>query len=143
MAYYSYDRGEYETTQNHQLCLIWIECIFKTSKTNERWSSNGLHAITPFWQWRNHKGLNVPMDIFCDTKINELVHERFYVYNSLSLYNGCLETVHIDNQIMLHFVNIWSKKVIVNISYPSTVNKIDGYLDSRISPTSVKYIISR
>ena len=64
-----------------------------------------------------------------------------YVYNPLSLYNICLETVHINNQTILHFVNLWPKGVIVNSSYPSTVNKIYGYLDAIISPTSVSYII--
>ena len=67
----------------------------------------------------------------------------FYVYMKLPLYNGCLETVHINIQTILQFVNIWSKEAIENISYPSTVNKIDGYLDSRISITSARYVISR
>ena len=49
----------------------------------------------------------------------------FYVYKSLSFYNGCLETVHINNQRILNFVNICSKEVIVNTSYPSTINQID------------------
>ena len=65
----------------------------------------------------------------------------FYVYKTLSLYNGCFETVHINNQIILHFVNLWSKEVIENISYPSTVNQIDGYMDARIIPTPVRYTI--
>ena len=67
----------------------------------------------------------------------------FYVYKSLALYNGFLETVHINNQRILHFVNIWSKEVIVNVSYPRTVNQIYGYMDAIISPTLVRYIISR
>ena len=67
----------------------------------------------------------------------------FYVNNSLSVYNGFLEIFHINNQTILHFINIWSKEVPVNISYPSTVNKIDGYLDASISPTYIRYIISR
>ena len=33
----------------------------------------------------------------------------FYVNKSLLLYNGCLETVHINNQTILQFVYIWSK----------------------------------
>ena len=67
----------------------------------------------------------------------------FYDYKSLSFYSECLETVHINNQRILRFVNILSKEVPLNISYPSTVNQIYGYLDTRISPTSVGNIISR
>ena len=66
----------------------------------------------------------------------------FYVHTELSLYNGFLEKFHINNQKILHFVNIWSKEAIENISYPSTVYQIDGYLDASIIPTSVRYIIS-
>ena len=44
---------------------------------------------------------------------------------------------------ILDFVHLWSKEVPVNISYPSTINNIDEYLDARISPTPVGYIISR
>ena len=29
-----------------------------------------------------------------------------YVHKLLSLYNVCLETVHINNQMLLHFVNL-------------------------------------
>ena len=49
----------------------------------------------------------------------------FYVYMSLLFYKGCLEIVHINNQTILHFFNLWFKEVPVNISYPSTVNQID------------------
>ena len=35
------------------------------------------------------------------------------------------------------FFSLWSKEAIENISYPITVNKIDGYLDARISPISL------
>ena len=66
----------------------------------------------------------------------------FYVYKSLSLYNRFLETVHTGNK-KLHFVNQWSKEVIVNIIYPKTVNQIYGYLDKNISPTLVRYTLSR
>ena len=60
----------------------------------------------------------------------------------LSLYNGCLERVHINKQTRLDFVNIWSKEVILNVSYPITVNQINGYMDSSISPTPVRHTIS-
>ena len=70
------------------------------------------------------------------------MNERFYIYRSLSLYNRFLETFHINNQKILFF-NLWSKEVIVNISYPSTFNKMYRYLDASISPTSVRCIISR
>ena len=66
-----------------------------------------------------------------------------YVYNPLSLYNICLETVHINNQTILHFFSPWSKEAIEIISYPSTVNQHGGYMFASISPTSVRYIISR
>ena len=41
------------------------------------------------------------------------------------------------------FFNLCSNEVIVNIIYPSTVNKIDGYLYLTISPTLLRYNISR
>ena len=46
-----------------------------------------------------------------------------------------------NNQTIPHFFNLCPKEVIVNIIYPSTINKIGGYLDTRIIPTSVRYII--
>ena len=64
----------------------------------------------------------------------------FYVYNPLSSYNECLETLHVNNQTILHFVNLWSKEAIENISYQIKVNQIDGYPDASISPTPVRYI---
>ena len=67
----------------------------------------------------------------------------FYVYKSLSLYIRWIETVHINNKIILHFLNLWSKEVIGDIIYPITVNKIDRYLDTITSHTSISYIISR
>ena len=59
------------------------------------------------------------------------------------LYKGCLETVNINNQTIPHCFNLWSKEAIGNIIYPSIVNKIDEYMVAGISPTSVRYIISR
>ena len=56
----------------------------------------------------------------------------FYFKKYLSLYNSYLETVPIHNQRILHFVSTWSKEVPVNISYPRTANKINGYLDTRV-----------
>ena len=67
----------------------------------------------------------------------------FYDYKCLLLYNRCCETFHINNQTIPHFVNLRSKKIPVSISYPSTANPFDGYMDARVSPTSVWYIISR
>ena len=61
----------------------------------------------------------------------------FYVYKSLSLYNGWLEKFQINNQMILYFVNLLSKEVPVNTSYPRTFNQIYGYLYSRIGLTSV------
>ena len=37
------------------------------------------------------------MNIVCDTQINELVHNRVYVYKLFSLYNGFLEILHVNN----------------------------------------------
>ena len=76
--------------------------------------------------------------LFVIKKLMILFMIGFYVYKSLSLYNSCLKTFHINNQTRLHFVNIWSKEVIENISYLINVNKIDGYLDASIIPTSVR-----
>ena len=64
----------------------------------------------------------------------------FRFYKLLSLYNGCLETVQTNNQIILQFVNLYPKEVPVNISYPSTLNQIDGYLEEIISPAAVRYL---
>ena len=65
-----------------------------------------------------------------------------YVYHSLSLYYGLIEIDYINNKTIVCFFNLWSKKVIENISDPSTVHQIDIFLDARIIPTSVVYIIS-
>ena len=78
------------------------------------------------------------MYIVCDTQINQLVYDRVYVYNSLPLYNGYLETVHGNYKTWLRYVNLWSKAFPVNISDPITVNQICEYMDARISPTSVR-----
>ena len=75
------------------------------------------------------------MDVVYDTQIIDIVHDTVYVYKSLSLYNGWPEIFHINIQTIIHFFNLWSKEVIVNVSYPSTINKIDEYLDASISPT--------
>ena len=77
------------------------------------------------------------MEIVCDKKFMISCMIGFYVYMILPLYNGCLETVHINIKTIFQFLNLWSKEAIKNISYPSTVNKIDEYLDSMISLASV------
>ena len=59
----------------------------------------------------------------------------FYVHKYFSLYNGWIKTFHINNETILHFINIWYKEVPLNTSYPTTVNQIDGYLDASISPS--------
>ena len=76
-------------------------------------------------------------------RIMSLFIRWFYVYNSVPLHNGFIETLYINNKTIPHFVNIWSKEAIENISYSITVNQIDGYMDSIISPTSVRFVISR
>ena len=83
------------------------------------------------------------MEVVCDKKIMSSLIIDLYVNKSFLLYNRCLETYHINIQTIPHFVNIWSKEVPLNISYPIIVNKICGYLDARICHTSVRYIISR
>ena len=83
------------------------------------------------------------MEIVCDKKFMISCMIGFYVYMKLPLYHGCLETVYINNQTILQFVNLWPKEAIENTSWPSAVKKIDGYLDSRISITSARYVISR
>ena len=87
------------------------------------------------------KRFNVPMEIVCDTQTNDLIHNGFYVYNKLLLYNILSERAHIKNQITLHVFNLCSKEDIINISYPRTDNYIYGYLDGSISPTQVQYVI--
>ena len=66
-----------------------------------------------------------------------------YFHKSFYLYNGFLEAVYIHYQKIIHFFHICSKEVPVNISFLGTVNKTDGYLDEEISPTSLKYIVTR
>ena len=58
------------------------------------------------------------------------------------LYNRRLETVHTNNQTILHFVNNCSEEAIENITSQSTVNKIDGYMDASITVTKIRYNIS-
>ena len=67
----------------------------------------------------------------------------FYVQMPVSLHIEYIESVQINNQTILHFVNLWSKEVTVTISYPTMFNKINGYLYARISSSSVRYIIRR
>ena len=67
----------------------------------------------------------------------------FYVHKSFSLNIGGLETFQINNQTILNCVNLWSKEVPYNISYPSIVKPNGGYLDEIIIPSSVRYIITR
>ena len=74
-ADYRSDRGEDETTQGHQLCLSWIQFLYKITNTNESLSNYYIYTRTPLWQWMNHKIFNVPMDIVCDTQINEIMHD--------------------------------------------------------------------
>ena len=64
-----------------------------------------------------------------------------YVHKYFQLYNGFLQSYQINNEIILHFINLWSKEVPVIISYPITVKKIDGYQGAMISPSSIIYII--
>ena len=66
----------------------------------------------------------------------------FYSHKSFSLNIECLETVYINNQTIPHFVNLWSKKVPVNISCPSIFDQVDCYLDVRISPSFVRYTLT-
>ena len=54
-----------------------------------------------------------------------------------------IEAVYIRNKTILHFVNSWSKELPINISYLIIFNEMDGYLDTRISPSYVRYIIIR
>ena len=67
----------------------------------------------------------------------------FYGNRSFSLYNRFFETSQINNQTIIHVVNICYKEVPANISYPNNINKIGGYMDGRISLSSVRYIITR
>ena len=67
----------------------------------------------------------------------------FYVNKSFSLNIGCIETVQINNQSILHFANLWSKLVPTNIIYRSIVNSLDDYLDLKASTSSIRYIIRR
>ena len=62
------------------------------------------------------------MEIVCDTQINELIHNGFYVYNKLLLYNILSERAHIKNQITLHVFNLCPKEDIINMSDPKTDN---------------------
>ena len=65
----------------------------------------------------------------------------FYVQMSVYLHIEYIENVLINIKTILHFVNLWSKGVPLNISYPRMFNNIDGYFDAIFSPGSVIYII--
>ena len=45
------------------------------------------------------------MDIVCDIQINELIHDRFLCLQVTITIQKFLETVHINNQTILNFVN--------------------------------------
>ena len=45
------------------------------TKKNERVSCNDLYKSAFFWVWINKERLNFQMEIVCDTKINEHMHD--------------------------------------------------------------------
>ena len=81
--------------------------------------------------------------LFVIHKINSSVNIRLYVHKLLILYKKLIEKVQKNNQTIIQFVNLWSKTVPVNISYPRTVNQINEYLDAMNIPTCIRCIISR
>ena len=46
------------------------------------------------------------MEIFCDTKINELKHDMVLNLQVIIIIQRIFENVHINNQTILHFVNL-------------------------------------
>ena len=122
--------------------------ISKITKIYEWWSCNEIYTSTKFRERINQEILNIQIDIVCDTQMNDHMHDRLICSNvsfitHVSLHIGYIETVHINNQTILQFVNLWSKKVPVNINYTSIFDPIDGYLYEIISPDYVKYITTR
>ena len=81
------------------------------------------------------------MEIVSDKKINEHIDDRVVCSKIIFIRFGCLETVHINNQTIIQFVNLCPKSVPDNISFTSIINQINGYLDTRISTSSIRYII--
>ena len=65
-----------------------------------------------------------------------------YIHKQFTLHIGCLDTGQINNQTIIHFVNLWSKVVPINSIYQSIINPIDVYLDAHIGPNSIRYIIT-
>ena len=82
------------------------------------------------------------MDIVCGTEINKHMYDRVLFHKYFSLNIGCIETVQINNQTIIHFVNLFSREVSIDVSYPIIVNPIYGYLNASISPSSVSYIFT-
>ena len=73
--------------------------------------------------------------LFVIHKLMILCMMWFYVHRSFSLYKGCPETFQINNETILHFVDILSKEFSLNTSHPNTTNQTNGCLDASISPT--------
>ena len=76
------------------------------------------------------------------TKLKSTFMIEFYVQKSFSLNIGYLENLQINNKT-LQFVNLLSKEVPINISYPIIVNRINGNLDAWLGPSYVRYIFTR
>ena len=66
-----------------------------------------------------------------------------YVHREFSLNIWFIETCEINIQTILYFVNLWSKELPTDISYPIDVNNIDGCMDASIIPSYVRYNIKR
>ena len=110
------------------------------------WYCNEIYTSKKFRERRNQEILNIQIDIVCDTKMNDHMNDRLICSNvsfisHVSLHIGCIETVHINNKTITHFVNSYCKEVPFNIGYVIMFNNIDGYLYARISPNYVRYII--
>ena len=123
-----------------------MQLISKITKIYEWWSCNEIYTSTKFREGRNQEILNIQIDIVCDTQMNDHMHDRlicsdFSFITHVSLHIGYIETVHINNQTILHFNNLWSKEVPFNIGYVIMFNNIDGYLYAIISPLTYPYYL--
>ena len=60
------------------ISVVLVECNYflKLPNINEKLSNSSLYTGTPLWQWIYHKRFRFTMKIVCDTKINEIIHDR-------------------------------------------------------------------
>ena len=86
--------------------------------------------------------LNVPIEIFCYTQINDLMHDRvFFTISFHHTTNALKHSRSINKRYLVLLIYDTNMSLYIYLLYKHCQN-IYEYLDARISPTSVRYIIS-